>query len=64
MAKGRPTSVEVVENSEGRFVIATYADGSVVEKRVDPNARPKRKPRRPIARAGAASWDKTRKKQI
>jgi hypothetical protein len=49
--RGRPTRVEVLDTAEGRFVIATYADGSVLTKAVDPTERPKRKPRKPIARA-------------
>jgi|1185.fasta_scaffold1357177_2 hypothetical protein len=64
MPIGKPRSVEVVDTAEGRFVVATYPDGSVVRKLVDPNERPRRKPRKPIARASGASWDKTRKKQI
>ena len=63
MTKGRPQSIEVVEERGDRFVVATYADGSVVRKRVDPNERPRRKPRKPIARA-RTELDKTRKKQI
>jgi hypothetical protein len=64
MPKGKPDSVEVVDTPDGRFVIANYSDGSVVRKLVDPNERPRRKPRKPVTRAKAASWDKTRKKQI
>ena len=63
-AKGRPESIEVIEEGGERFVEATYADGSIVRKRVDPNKRPKRKPRKPIARARTESLDKTRRKQI
>jgi hypothetical protein len=64
MPCGKPTSVEVVDTAEGRFVVATYADGSAIRKLVDPNQRPRRKPRKPVARARTASWDKSRKKQI
>ena len=64
MPGGKPTSVEVLDTAEGRFVVATYADGSIIRKLVDPDQRPRRKPRKPIARVRTASWDKTRKKQI
>ena len=64
MAKGRPHSIEVVEERGDRFVVATYADGSVVRKRVDVNERPRRKPRKPIARAKTDMLNKTRRKQI
>jgi hypothetical protein len=64
VSKGRPRSIEVVEEQGERFVVATYADGSVVRKRVDPNERPRRKPRRPIARARSETLNKTRRKQI
>jgi hypothetical protein len=64
VSKGRPHSIEVVEDRGERFVVATYPDGSVVRKAVDPNERPKRKPRKPIARARTDSLDKTRRKQI
>jgi hypothetical protein len=64
MAKGRPRSIEVVEDRGDRFVVATYADGSVVRKRIDANERPRRKPRKPIARARTEMLDKTRRKQI
>jgi hypothetical protein len=62
--KGRPRSIEVVEEAGERFVIATYADGSFVRKLVDRNERPRRKPRKPIARARTESLDKTRRKRI
>ena len=64
MSKGKPESIEVVENAEGRFVIATYPDGEVVMKPVDPNERQRRKPRKPFARARTDFLNKTRKKQI
>jgi hypothetical protein len=47
----KPASIEVVESPDGRFVIATFADGTVIRKAVDPTERPKRKPRKPVARA-------------
>jgi hypothetical protein len=64
VSKGRARSIEVVEAAGERFVVATYADGSIVRRRVDPNERPRRKPRKPIARARTESLDKTRKKRI
>jgi hypothetical protein len=51
MAKRKPETVEVVDDGDRRYVVVTYADGSVMKKLVDPNQRPKRKPRKPIARA-------------
>jgi hypothetical protein len=64
VSKGKPRSIEVVEERGERFVVATYPDGSVVRKRVDPNERPRRKPRKPIARAKTDMLNKTRRKQI
>ena len=64
VSKGRPHSIEVVEERGERFVVATYADGLVVRTRVDPNERPRRKPRKPIARATVGFLNKTRRKQI
>ena len=51
MPKGKPLNVEVVEKEGCRFVIAVYADGEIVQKRIDPYQKPKRKPRKPFARA-------------
>jgi hypothetical protein len=42
-------------------MVGTYADGSIVRK-PDPNERPRRKPRKPIARATVGFLDKTRRK--
>ena len=64
MPKGKPRSVKVVERAGCRFIVATYVDGEVVCKKIDPNERPRRKPRKPFARARAPSLDRTRKKQI
>jgi hypothetical protein len=64
VSKDRPHSIEVCEERGERFVVTTYPAGSVVRKAVDPNERPKRKPRKPIARARTESLDKTRRKQI
>jgi hypothetical protein len=51
--KRLPQSVEVIETAEGRFVVTTTADGETISRRVDPGQKPKRKPRKPIARATA-----------
>jgi hypothetical protein len=64
MPKDTPRSIEVVEERGERFVVATYPDGSVVRKLVDPNERPRRKPRKPITRARTESLNKTKRKQI
>ena len=64
MPRGRPKSIEVVESEGQRVVVAIYADGEVVRKPIDPKERPRRKPRKPYARAWSAAKDKTRKKQI
>ena len=50
MAK-QPESVEIVETTEGRFVVTTFADGVVVRTKVERGGTARRKPRKPIARA-------------
>ena len=57
----KPVSVEVRDEGEQRFVVLTYPDGEVERQLVDPTLKPKRKPRKPIARAGL--W-KGRKKGV
>lgn len=52
MAKGKPRSVKVVQKAGHRFVVVTYADGEVVSKQIYPNEQPRRKSRKPYARAG------------
>jgi hypothetical protein len=49
--RGKARNVEVIEKEDGRFVVVTYADGEVVQKRIEPNQKPRRKPRKPFARA-------------
>jgi hypothetical protein len=39
--KGRARNVEVIEKEDGRFVVVTYADGEVVQKRIEPNQKPR-----------------------
>jgi hypothetical protein len=59
----KPISVEVRDESDGRFVVLTYANGDVVREFVDPKKRPTRKPRRPLRKQGSEWLDKTRRKQ-
>jgi len=49
--KARVRDVGVIESDEGRFVMTTYDDGSTVWRRVEKDAKPRRKPRKPYARA-------------
>jgi hypothetical protein len=60
----KPVSVEVRDESDGRFVILTYANGDVAREFVDPKKKPTRKPRRPVTKLGLEGLDKTRKKRI
>jgi hypothetical protein len=53
MKKKRQT-IQIVKTSEGRFVVTTHTEGDTTRTRVEPNQRPKRKPRKPIARAWRA----------
>jgi hypothetical protein len=64
-AKARkPTRIEVHVEAGSRFIVATFGDGEVVRKLVDPNKKLKRKPRRPYARAYSEKIDRTRKKRF
>jgi len=47
----RIQGVEVEESPEGRFIVETYEDGTVVRRRVEEGAKPRRKPRKPFVRA-------------
>jgi hypothetical protein len=49
--KPRVRDIEVDENAEGRFVVETYEDGTIIRRRVEKSATPRRKPRKPFARA-------------
>ena len=62
MPKGKPRNIEVVDDAGGRFVVETYADGEVVRK--NQNEVPRRKPRKPFARARIPSLDSTRERQL
>jgi hypothetical protein len=56
--------VEVKEEGEKRMVVTTFADGEVVTTVVQPDQKPKRKPRRAYARAGLDRPNKTRRKRF
>lgn len=65
LAKKNPYKVEIVETEEGRAVVVTYGDGEIVRKLVDPSEKPRRKPRKPFARAWSGDrLNKTHRKQI
>jgi hypothetical protein len=64
MSKAKPSRIEVVEAVDGRFVQATYPDGEVVRTPVEADAKPRRKPRHPYAKAGLDRMDRTRKKRF
>jgi len=49
--KRRVQDIQVTETAEGRFVVESYEDGTVVRRKVDEDAKPRRKPRKPFARA-------------
>jgi hypothetical protein len=40
--------------------VLTYADGEVVRRTIDPSEKPRRKPRKPVARARTEWINKTR----
>ena len=48
--KARVRSIEIEESSQGRFVVETYDDGSVVRRAVEQGAKPRRRPRKPFVR--------------
>jgi len=58
--KRSPSSVEVIDSEEGRVLVLTYADGEVVRRTIDPSEKPRRKPRKPVARARTEWINKTR----
>jgi hypothetical protein len=57
--KPRVQDIEIDQDKEGRFVVETYEDGTVVRRRVEKGATPRRKPRKPFARA----WRPSDKKE-
>lgn len=60
----KPTSIEIVEENGGRFVVRTYADGEVVREAVDLNKKPTRRPRMPRQRLKSERMDKTQRKRF
>jgi hypothetical protein len=58
----KPVTIQVIDEGEDRYVVATYSDGTVQRTLVDLQATPKRKPRKPIARAGL--WKGRRKSRV
>jgi hypothetical protein len=46
----RPTSIEVVQEGVERYVVLTYANGDIEKRRVQPEHKARRRPRRPQAR--------------
>ena len=60
----KPLKIEVHDEAIGRFIVATFADGEVVRRLVDPSEKPKRKPRKPYARAYSEKIDRTRRKRF
>jgi hypothetical protein len=60
----KPVSIVVVDEPNGRYVVSTSADGEVMKKLVDPKAKPRRRPRKPYAKATTDLLDKTRKKRF
>jgi hypothetical protein len=62
MPRRKPVSVVVVEETEGRFLVLTYADGTVAREAVDPKRKPARRPRRPPQRLIGDRLNRTRQK--
>jgi hypothetical protein len=60
----KPISVRVIEEDGARIVVATYAGGDEKRTPVDPSQKPRRKPRKPYARARSEKLDRTRKKRF
>jgi hypothetical protein len=60
----KPVKIEVHDEADGRFIVVTFAEGEVVRKLVDPSEKPRRKPRKPYARAYSEKIDRTRRKRF
>jgi len=45
-----PVRVAVEGDGDARYVVLTYANGDIVRRRVDPDQKPRRRPRRPPTR--------------
>lgn len=63
MAK-KPVNIEETQEGNDRFILTTYDEGQTVRCRVDPNKKPTRKARKPIARAWSEKLDRTKKKRF
>jgi hypothetical protein len=58
----KPKSVEVIDEGDERVIVTTFADGEVSRTTVQPDQKPRRRPRRPWARAGLDRFNKTKRK--
>jgi hypothetical protein len=46
----KPTSIEVVQERDERYLVLTYANGDIEKRRVEPERKARRRPRRPQTR--------------
>ena len=46
----KPVSIEVVQQEGERYVVLTYANGNIERRRVQPERKARRRPRRPQTR--------------
>jgi hypothetical protein len=46
----KPVGIEVVEQGGARYVVFTYANGEVAKRRIEPERKARRRPRRPQTR--------------
>lgn len=46
----KAVDVGIIEEGDARYVVLSYADGTVARRRVDASGAPRRKPRRPQTR--------------
>ena len=46
----KPVNIEVVQEGDERYLVLTYASGDVERRRVDPEHKARRRPRRPPTR--------------
>jgi hypothetical protein len=60
----KAVSIQVVEEGDERVLITTYSDGEITRVPVDRAKKPRRKPRKPYARAWSEKLDRTRKKRF
>ena len=45
--KAHVQDIQVMETADGRFIVETYDDGTVVRRKVEQDGKPRRKPRKP-----------------